>query len=103
MRVPYSKRPFIVFIDRDGRRLEQIDLWEVDAPSYHEAMVAAADIVQLYVGGEFKLYEVTKITFCPTTGYTFVSVEPIPDKRSPVLDDPELATEVEGQMSIEDL
>jgi hypothetical protein len=66
-------------------------------------MVAAADVVQLYVGGEFKMYEVVKITFSPTTGYTFVSVEPIPEHRSPLLDNGESSLELEGQMSIDDL
>ena len=58
MHAPYTPHPYIVFVDEDGQRLDQVDLWAVDAPSYHEAMVAAADNVQLYVDGALKVFSV---------------------------------------------
>ena len=104
MRARQSRHPFIVFVDQKGRRIEQIDLKEVgEAHSYYEAMVAAADVVQLYTGGKHNMYRVEKITFSPSTGYTFVTVELIPDYRAPnVSDEAQSPLEMEGQMSIDD-
>jgi hypothetical protein len=100
MHASYTPHPFIVFVDEDGKRLDQVDLWAVDAPSYHEAMVAAADNVQLYVDGALKVFSVESITFSPKTCYTFVTVSPIPDHRAPNVAD--ASSEMEGQMSIDD-
>ena len=92
----FTCRPFIVFVDADGQRLDQIDLWAVDAPAYHEAMVAAADNVQLYVDGALKVFSIESITFSPKTCYTFVTVVPIVEHRAPNVG------EMTGQMSIDD-
>lgn len=102
MQAPFTPHPFIVFVDADGKRLDQIDLWAVDGPSYHEAMVAAADNVQLYVGGSLKMFSVDSITFSHNTGYTFVTVSPLPDHRAPQVDDSSADGEMPGQMMIDD-
>jgi len=100
MHAPYTPHPYIVFVNEDGQRLDQVDLWAVDAPSYHEAMVAAADNVQLYVDGALKVFSVESITFSPKTCYTFVTVAPIAEHRAPNVGD--APGEMEGQMSIDD-
>lgn len=102
MRDHFTTHPFIVFVDEDGNRLDQIDLWAVDAPAYHEAMVAASDNVQLYVNGSMKMYSVESITFSPKTCYTFVTVAPIVEHRAPNVGEVATPSEMEGQMSIDD-
>jgi hypothetical protein len=102
MHASFTPHPFIVFVDADGKRLDQIDLWAVDAPAYHESMVAAANNVQLYVDGALKMFSVDSITFSHNTGYTFVTVSPLPDHRAPQVGDDDTPGELEGQMSIDD-
>jgi hypothetical protein len=101
MRARRSPHPFIVFVDSQDKRIEQIDLLAVDAP-YYEAMVAAADVVQLYVDGALKMFTVGKITFSPCTGYTFVTVDPILPALPALALEAAPSSQMEGQMCIDD-
>lgn len=104
--------PFIIFVDKEGNRIDQIDLWAVDAPSYHEAMVAASQTVSLYVNGAQELYAVLGVHFEPRTGYTHVHVQEYGEYRKEFYCggkreqgrslEAGFSGEMEGQMSIDD-
>ena len=93
MHASYHNRPYIVFVDSEGRRIDQIDLGKAHS-SYEAAAAASADFVQLYTEGKLKTFRIVSRTYSVTTGYTFIEIAQ--SQTSP-------NTEMEGQRSIDDL